>query len=92
MTASWRVSRRTTLAWNASWRRSRSRLESAAAPGAETLGAETPITSRTTERVRGIDITGRLPGEFRVVASWRSASVSGREGSITYSATLDKSF
>jgi hypothetical protein len=88
MTASWRASRRMTIAWNASWRRSRSRFEAAAEGG----GASPRVDAETTEIVRGIDLSSRLPGKFRVVASWRSASVSEREGSVTYSATLDKSF
>ena len=93
VTATWRAARRTTLSWNWSWRRARSAFETTVATievGLDTV--TTRVETETTEIVRGIDVTGRLPGEFRVIGSWRSASGSGREGSVTYSVTLDRNF
>jgi hypothetical protein len=93
LTATWRAARRTTLTWNWSARRARSTFEAVAVPGAD--GEDTIATrveSETSETVHGVDITGRLPGDYRVTGSWHRTSWSGREKSVTYGVTIDRSF
>jgi hypothetical protein len=87
VSTTWRATRRTSVGWNWSWRRARSR----AAMSEGDDGTPAPIETEMTETVRGLDVSGWLPGDFRVRGSIRSVSNTVRK-SATYGVTLDKSF